>query len=472
MRAVNNRSILKNNEKGATIILFAIFLGMFIGFAALAIDVGHLYLVKNELQNAADAGALAGALSLYMDDGQSVNPGANQHAYDAAVAHISENTPVEVNWTAGTNSGDVQRGHWSFTTQTFTPDGSLSPVDLWDISGSQLDTYNPIAPFINAVRVRARRSTTPVASFFARIFGHESFLMAAEAVAYIGFAGSLQPHDVDQPIAICKQSITDIYGNFTCNMGRMINSGSNPETNNTAGWINYTQPCITTSTPTVRPLICSGGNPDPINYGDGIGGTGGNLSNIMRDLKECWLDPNTHNWGVDEDGDPLDLGPLDTDDDGIPDVLWQVTLPVVDCPGNNVSNCPTASGAVHIKIIWILDNWDPNKLQWIYDQWYEGNLSQEELSELIPDRMEGWNSGMEPENWSVSGYSGPYNGENPIHRWYSFVKFFNLQNLDGTPAPYQNMAIYFTPACDYFEPIGTSQGENYGILAKIPVLVK
>ena len=475
MNRINNPVIFHKGNSGAVAIIMALCLVMFIGFTALAIDIGHLYVVKNELQNAADAGALAGARVLYTDSGQSVNPDANEHAYYVTIEHVSENTAVDVNWTAGMNSEsdcDVQRGHWSFTSRTFTANDSTDPVDLWDISSYDLDIDTS---FINAVRVQAKRSDTPAASFFARIFGHESFLMAAEAVAYIGFAGSLRPNDVDQPIAICKQSITDENGDFTCNMGRMINSGSNPETYNTAGWTNYTQPCITTSVPTIRPLICSDGNPDSINYGDGVGGTGGNLSNIMRDLKDCWLDPNTQNWGVDENGDPESLGDLDRDDDGIPDVPWQMTLPVVDCPGNNVSNCPTASGAVHVEFIWILDNQDPNSLDIIYDNWVDGRYTSDQLSEIIPDLMEDWTSDGLPPNWGDDDnpYQGEtYDGNNPKHRWYSFVTHFNLQNLDGSPAPYQNMAIYFKPICEYFEPMGTSQGENFGVLAEIPVLVK
>ena len=41
--------------------LAAIGLLTLLGFAALAIDVGYLFVVRNELQNAADAAALAGA---------------------------------------------------------------------------------------------------------------------------------------------------------------------------------------------------------------------------------------------------------------------------------------------------------------------------------------------------------------------------------------------------------------------------
>ena len=42
-------------------VLIAILMFVFLGFAALALDLSHLFVAKNELQNAADAGALAGA---------------------------------------------------------------------------------------------------------------------------------------------------------------------------------------------------------------------------------------------------------------------------------------------------------------------------------------------------------------------------------------------------------------------------
>ncbi len=52
-------------QRGAVAILTAVLFMVFLGFAAFAIDLGHLYLVKSELQNAADAAALAGASVMY-----------------------------------------------------------------------------------------------------------------------------------------------------------------------------------------------------------------------------------------------------------------------------------------------------------------------------------------------------------------------------------------------------------------------
>jgi len=49
------------DQQGVTVILVAVLLSVLLGFTALAIDLSHLYVVRNELQNSADAGALAGA---------------------------------------------------------------------------------------------------------------------------------------------------------------------------------------------------------------------------------------------------------------------------------------------------------------------------------------------------------------------------------------------------------------------------
>jgi Flp pilus assembly protein TadG len=52
---------LKKEEQGQALIMVALMLTMLLGFAALVVDVGMMYVTKAELQNAADAAALAGA---------------------------------------------------------------------------------------------------------------------------------------------------------------------------------------------------------------------------------------------------------------------------------------------------------------------------------------------------------------------------------------------------------------------------
>lgn len=418
MNPLSYLSAKVKDQQGVTVIIVALLIVVFIGFAALAVDIGHLYVVRNEIQNAADAGALAGARRLYNDDGISVNAGANQIAYDAAIANKSEKVPVDVHWNGG-NTGDVERGHWSFASRTFTPNDSTSPVDLWDKTVAELDG-DP--NFINAVRVKTRRQDTPAASFFAGIFGYQNFSLSTDAVAYIGFAGSVEPSAVDEPIAICREAIAINNGGYTCGVGRMINSGSNIG-HQTGGWTNFTQsPCETASASTVRPLV-GRGNPVMIYLNQEMGTTGGMVESAFDDLRRRWNQkPN-----------------LDTDGDNIPDQPWPVTLPVIMCPGNNVEPCSAVVGVVKLNILWITRT-DKNQMK------------------EVPRKME---------KWSCSS------GSTPQQCWESFVSYFNLRDvLNETPATYEDKTIYFLPDCDYQDPVGRTGGENFGILSKIPVLVK
>jgi Flp pilus assembly protein TadG len=416
----NLMSSILRNQRGSIAVIVGISIFMLIGFGALAVDIGHLHVARNELQNAADAGALAGARVLYNDEGTAVNTGTNQEAYDAATANKSERTAVEVNWISG-NNGDVQRGHWSFglagLERGFYPNDFLAPVNLWNASTADLDAN---LNFINAVRVVTRRTTqgTPVASFFAGIFGHENFELSAEAVAYIGFPGTLMPGDVDQPIAICRDSLLNISDEYTCSVGRMINSGQDAETNETGGWTSFDQddPCTGgTNAQEVKSLVCGSGNPEPITLGAPMATSGGDIQSAFNDLIQCW---------------ESETGKTQP---------WELTLPVIDCgDANNVGTCEKIVGAVELNIIWITGpGEDP----------------------------EYYNAPTQMADWSNSDPDG-------AARWNDFVSHFNLLNADETPAPYAKKSIYFLPDCTPHVPIGSSGGENFGILAKIPVLVQ
>jgi hypothetical protein len=405
-------------QRGVTVIIVALLILIFIGFAALTIDIGHLFIVRNEVQNAADAGCLAGARFLYSDDGLAVDGNANQIAHQAAIANKSDKAPVDVHW-AGGNGGDVERGHWCFVTRTFTPNESTQPVNLWDVSPDELDA-DP--NFINAMKVKARREDTPVASFFARIFGYENFSLSTEAIAYVGFAGTLAPGEADQPIAICKESLLT-NGQYNCSIGRMITNNQNVAGQESGGWTDFNQdsPCLTgTNAETVRSLICNAGNPDSINLGQPIAINGGYIQNAHGMLRQCWqtLTGETQ--------------------------LWTLTLPVIECPGNNVDSCAGVVGAVTVNIVWVTPWEDDPSYSW------------------APWQMQNPRTGT---TWSSNDPDGQV-------RWNSFVQNFNLQNVDGSPVPYQRRGVYFLPDCNTHKPKGRTGGENFGIMAKIPVLAK
>ncbi len=116
-----------------------------------------------------------------------------------------------------------------------------------------------------------------------------------------------------------------------------------------------------------------------------------------------------------------------------------MTLPVVDCPGNNVSNCATVVGAINLSIVWISDKDD---------------LEQDSFP---PSRMGDWTCATPTDR---------------VACWNDFVTHFNLKNVDGVTASYAKKSIYFLPSCTPHTPVGNTGGENFGVLAKIPVLVK
>lgn len=421
-----------SNEKGVTIVLVAILMVVLVMFVALAVDLGHLYVARNELQNAADAGALAGARVLYIDGNTTiVNEGANQEAYDAATANRSENEDVEVNWTTG-NEGDVQRGHWSFADGgSFTPNASLAAVNLVGVSTAELDANTD---FINAVQVTARRQNQPVASFFAAIFGFDSFIMEARATAYIGFAGTLRPGDVDQPIAICEDSILNADNEYDCSIGRMINSGQDVDNNESGGWTSLEQDGACTggtNAQEVKGLVtCSGSSPHPsVNLGEPIATTGGQVESAFQKLYDCWKE-NTNGT-----------------------IPWEMFLPVVTCDNNNITTCQELVGAVHLQILWIND---------------AVNVNNPKLED-VPVSMDATTLAGNTISWIR-----PAGVTDPLAIWQDFAQTFNLRNVaqsDNPYAPFQQKAIYFLPSCEVHAQKGLTGGKNFGILAEVPVLV-
>jgi len=65
-RLLRRKSFLRwrDDERGAVAVIVMALLVVIMGFAALVIDLGVLFVVRGELQNAADSGALAGLIEL------------------------------------------------------------------------------------------------------------------------------------------------------------------------------------------------------------------------------------------------------------------------------------------------------------------------------------------------------------------------------------------------------------------------
>jgi hypothetical protein len=156
------------SEKGQVLAPAAITMAGMLGIAALGVDLGYLYVARNELQNVADGAALAGARILGHTY-QGLTPTQQQgYVCDAACEVIIDSTANYVahqNQAAGLEMdllfAEVVIGHWdgdNFTATNTKPD---------------------------AVKVIARRDEVhngPVTTFFSRILGVDASSVSAYAI--------------------------------------------------------------------------------------------------------------------------------------------------------------------------------------------------------------------------------------------------------------------------------------------------
>lgn len=165
----------RRDERGAVAVLVAIVLLVLGGFMALSLNVGHSRAVRGELQNAADAAALAGAREL---DGTMVpitNRLPHAQAVDFAGRHVTDKDVV-----VDIGQDDVILGHWD----PFATDPATAFVPVTATNASQ-------ARQVNAVRVltgrEASRDNALEVFFGAAFLGNPARTnVRAEAVAVNG----------------------------------------------------------------------------------------------------------------------------------------------------------------------------------------------------------------------------------------------------------------------------------------------
>ncbi len=222
-----------------------------------AVDLGHIYLVRTELQTAADASALAGAASL-LPGGSTPNWSFAETAAASAVSlNASDGVPL-------TNAA-VQGGYWNLS-------GSSTNIEAKNIAPGVYD-----APAVQVTVTRAAGlNGGPIGFWFARLLGVDSGSASATAVAVVaapGFVGSggLFPMAIGECIysqywdaqsgtpAIDPSTgkpFTIQIGNGATYGGCEAGQWTSFQTNNN-------------DVPTVRGLI-NGGNPNGLSIGDAI----------------------------------------------------------------------------------------------------------------------------------------------------------------------------------------------------------
>jgi Flp pilus assembly protein TadG len=274
--AIPQQSLVKN-ERGATAVIVAITIVVLLGFGALALDISNAMIARNELQNVADAAALAGARQigvLYQAlpsgtpyTGYTINPNV---VYTAATGVASQNQARQVAMTV--NISDIQIGVWNTTTRT------LAPITNTGATG---------------VRVTARRDGSangPVATWLAGVMGINSMNVVATATAALTGSGVLVPGEGNAPFGLDELIFTNpAY----CGTPIQFYPTNNPPTG-CAGWHTFTEspPNAATERRIIRGLT----PPVPTYQTPGMtaGQTsleyiGGNLATNLPDLQKLYM---------------------------------------------------------------------------------------------------------------------------------------------------------------------------------------
>ncbi|MEA1934896.1 MAG: pilus assembly protein TadG-related protein [Thermodesulfobacteriota bacterium] len=187
------------DQQGAVAVMVAVALIALFGIVALSIDVGYMYVARNELQNIADGSALAATNRLgqfyktmtydeqqaYVCDTSidSDNDGVDDQTQIIALAKEVGLKNQAANQNISILDADIIIGQWTPSTSTFTP------------------TFNQP----DAVRIITRRDSTansPITTFFAKIIGTDTLSVTATATAALTGQGTAAPGELELPVGI------------------------------------------------------------------------------------------------------------------------------------------------------------------------------------------------------------------------------------------------------------------------------
>ena len=255
------RLALIKNENGIALVYVALLMVAICGFLGLAIDMGYMYIARGQLQNAADAAALAGASQLPSQTD------ARDTATDFAAKNNVANSPVNISNDYGntlSEENDITVGNWKRT---------LNPP--------YLAGRTPI----NAVQVRARRTGAsdaggpsidgPIDLFFAKVVASQWSQMGASAIA----TAQRSP----------KAGFYFLIGKMVCN-STSFPVFLSPASGNMA-WTSLLENSTNTSD-TLNNFICSAEKvPDVEVCGGSVYTTNGTAAQVFKGVEVDFYDP-------------------------------------------------------------------------------------------------------------------------------------------------------------------------------------
>lgn len=157
------------SQAGVVALLSAVLMVGLLGVAALAVDVGHLLVLRAEVQNAVDAAALRGASLLYSNGSATPDFSASGPAVTGATQAVALNM-------------------------------TLSSADHLQVQANYWQQLNPSAPSNEAaIQVTLSKQGT---LYFARIFGQSSRSVSATSIALVQSPNTIGVGGTNLPMAI------------------------------------------------------------------------------------------------------------------------------------------------------------------------------------------------------------------------------------------------------------------------------
>lgn len=204
-----------SESRGFSIVFMALAMFAICGLVGLCLDIAYSYLVKGQLQTAADAGALAGAGVIYPDNTVTLTQFPKKPLFGKAKAAAQEF--VKKNKAAGALLEDseienIEAGYWNLghlpvgmQPTSIVPAGKCSGSGLACTSNAGCAaTESCMIQDVPAVSVTVRKT---VPTFFAKVVGVRTLEPRATAIAARGFPRSGRPF----PIAVSKCMVDDYF---------------------------------------------------------------------------------------------------------------------------------------------------------------------------------------------------------------------------------------------------------------------
>jgi len=210
----------RHEQNGAVAVIVGLTLAVLIGFAGLALDLGRLYINKTELQNAADACALAAATELTCDP--SVGP------CPASKLQNAENAGI---FAGGKNRRDFQGTAISIAPADVRFSTSLAPNSAYLTAGSAS---------ANSKYVMCIARATGIIPWFMGVVG----LGNANAVnaAAVATLGPSQEFCSSAPLGVCAKGPAPDFGYTTGDWieSNFTSGGTDDELLGDVHWVDFT----------------------------------------------------------------------------------------------------------------------------------------------------------------------------------------------------------------------------------------